>query len=249
MSGDVEKVKSLIESGVDVNVRDMKGYTPLLISSELGNDELSKLLINNGADVNVQKKNGRTSLMNASGGEDVEIVNLLLEKGADVNARDNTGETALMTASLHGQTEVVGILIEKGADVNAKTKFGWTSLMAATSEGNETTIKLLLEKGADVNIVNAEGKRAIDLTENDDIKNLLNKNTLPKTGGRRKTYRKNGKLRLKTIRKSHDKEKKWDAVFIKDGKEKIVPFGQKGYSDFTKHKDTKRRERYLNRHS
>ena len=56
-------------------------------------------------------------------------------------------------------------------------------------------------------------------------------------------------LRLKTVRKSHKKEKKWDAVFEKDGKEKVVPFGQKGYSDFTKHKDTKRRARYLKRHS
>jgi hypothetical protein len=57
------------------------------------------------------------------------------------------------------------------------------------------------------------------------------------------------KLRLKTIRKSHKKEKKWDAVFEKDGKQKVVPFGQRGYSDFTKHKDTRRKARYLSRHS
>ena len=57
------------------------------------------------------------------------------------------------------------------------------------------------------------------------------------------------KLRLKTIRKSHKKEKKWDAVFVKpDGREKVVPFGQKGYSDFTKHKDKTRKQRYINRH-
>jgi len=56
-------------------------------------------------------------------------------------------------------------------------------------------------------------------------------------------------LRLKTVRKSHKKEKKWDAVFEKDGKEKVVPFGQKGYSDFTKHKDKTRKARYLKRHS
>jgi hypothetical protein len=56
-------------------------------------------------------------------------------------------------------------------------------------------------------------------------------------------------MKLKTIRKSHKKEKKYDAVFEKNGKEKIVPFGQKGYSDYTKHKDKTRRQRYLNRHS
>jgi hypothetical protein len=43
------------------------------------------------------------------------------------------------------------------------------------------------------------------------------------------------KLRLKTVRRSHVKEKKWDAVFEKNGREVVTPFGQKGYSDFTKH--------------
>ncbi len=57
------------------------------------------------------------------------------------------------------------------------------------------------------------------------------------------------KLRLKTIRRSHNKQKKWDAVFIKpDGSTKTTPFGQKGYSDFTKHKNVTRRQRYLDRH-
>jgi hypothetical protein len=58
------------------------------------------------------------------------------------------------------------------------------------------------------------------------------------------------KLRLKTIRKSHKKEKKWDAVFVKeDGKEKVVSFGAAGMSDYTKHKDKTRKQRYLKRHS
>jgi TorA maturation chaperone TorD len=57
------------------------------------------------------------------------------------------------------------------------------------------------------------------------------------------------RLKLKSIRKSHKSEKKYDAVFEKDGKEKVVPFGQKGYSDYTKHKDSTRKLRYLKRHS
>lgn len=57
------------------------------------------------------------------------------------------------------------------------------------------------------------------------------------------------RLTLKALRKSHRPEKKYDAVFIKaDGREIVTPFGQRGYSDFTKHKDVTRRERYLRRH-
>lgn len=57
------------------------------------------------------------------------------------------------------------------------------------------------------------------------------------------------RLTLKAIRKSHNPEKKYDAVFVKkDGREIVTPFGQKGYSDFTKHKDVTRKARYLRRH-
>jgi hypothetical protein len=59
-------------------------------------------------------------------------------------------------------------------------------------------------------------------------------------------------LKLLNIRASHKKDKKLDAVFEidKEGhkKEKIVSFGAKGMSDYTKHHDEERKERYLKRH-
>ena len=57
-------------------------------------------------------------------------------------------------------------------------------------------------------------------------------------------------LRLKTIRKSHNQKKKWDAVFQrKDDSTFATAFGARGMSDYTKHKDKTRRARYINRHS
>ena len=56
-------------------------------------------------------------------------------------------------------------------------------------------------------------------------------------------------LRLKTVKKSHRPEKKFDAVFLRDGREKTISFGAAGMSDFTKHKNVTRRARYLKRHS
>ena len=47
------------------------------------------------------------------------------------------------------------------------------------------------------------------------------------------------------ITKSKNKDKKYDARI--DGK-KTVSFGSAGMSDFTKHKDTERKQRYLDRH-
>jgi hypothetical protein len=55
-------------------------------------------------------------------------------------------------------------------------------------------------------------------------------------------------LKLKRIRRSLKKGKKFDAVFDKDGREKVVSFGAAGMSNYTKHKDSKRMRRYLTRH-
>lgn len=65
------------------------------------------------------------------------------------------------------------------------------------------------------------------------------------------------KLHLKAIRKSHKHEKKYDAVFLSlSGKEKVIPFGQRGYNDFIIYnkkfgnKTAKQhKQRYLKRHS
>lgn len=52
------------------------------------------------------------------------------------------------------------------------------------------------------------------------------------------------------IKPSTRKNKKLMAVFYDKGQKiKSVHFGAKGYSDFTKHKDPKRKKNYLARHS
>jgi hypothetical protein len=56
-------------------------------------------------------------------------------------------------------------------------------------------------------------------------------------------------LRLKTIRRSRKPEKKYDAVFERNGREKTVSFGAAGMSDYTKHKNATRKQRYLKRHT
>lgn len=47
------------------------------------------------------------------------------------------------------------------------------------------------------------------------------------------------------ITPSHLKEKKFNAVV---NGTKTIPFGAKGMSDFTIHKDEERKQRYINRH-
>ena len=55
-------------------------------------------------------------------------------------------------------------------------------------------------------------------------------------------------ITLDKITKSHLHLKKYDAHLDIDGKKVVVPFGAKGMSDYTIHRDPARKQRYLNRH-
>ena len=47
--------------------------------------------------------------------------------------------------------------------------------------------------------------------------------------------------------KSKAKNKKYSVYVMKDGKKKLIHFGDSRYLDFTQHKDEKRRKSYLKR--
>lgn len=48
---------------------------------------------------------------------------------------------------------------------------------------------------------------------------------------------------------SNDKKHKFKAVFLNEnGRTKTVQFGAYGYSDYTQHKDSDRKDRYIARH-
>lgn len=65
-----------------------------------------------------------------------------------------------------------------------------------------------------------------------------------------KTKKRDGSTGKKvTIKKSTNPKKKYMAVFYENGKKiKTTHFGCAGMSDYTKHKDPARKQRYMNRH-
>jgi len=56
------------------------------------------------------------------------------------------------------------------------------------------------------------------------------------------------RIKLISIKKSNKSDKKLMATFETNGRTKVIHFGAKNYSDFTKNKDRERRQRYIARH-
>jgi len=148
-----EIAKLLVTKRANVNARDCRGNTPLMVAVNNGNEALCSFLIDHGADVNVKDADGRAVIRWAIEHSNVQICRLLLSRNADVNTRDAVGDSPLMHAAGH-KFDAFGIrsyplcdlLIKAGANVHAKNNSGWNALMWAARKECRHICTLLVEK-------------------------------------------------------------------------------------------------------
>ena len=100
----------LIEQGINVNIPDDDGETPLHKACSFNNVESIKLLLLNGANVNIPDNYGSAPLHFACENNIVEVVKLLILNGANVNIQNIVGFTPLQLALQEGATECIKLL-------------------------------------------------------------------------------------------------------------------------------------------
>jgi hypothetical protein len=110
--GDIGKVKSLLQSGFNVNSQvDEWKIAPLHAAASNGHKEIVEILIANGANINIVNKFNCTPIYFAAALGYTEIVKLLLEKGANTNIKEvQKGETPVDAAKRNGHMEIVNLL-------------------------------------------------------------------------------------------------------------------------------------------
>lgn len=125
---DLTWMQFLVGKGANVNIRDAKGVTPLVVACSLNFVDGVEFLVSKGAHVDESNNAGETPLITAVHNRNPEMVKVLLAAGAKPNRADNSGRSALDYAKLEGSSNLVtlleGAVKDQAAKAGAKGSYG-----------------------------------------------------------------------------------------------------------------------------
>jgi len=159
-TGNRAAVALFIEAQSNTDIRDNRGWTPLMIAAFNGRDEIVDLLIQHHADVDALDLGGNTALHWAAFGGHTGCVKRLIRNHAGIDVRNNFGWTPLIQATARNHLLVVALLIDSGANLDAAADDGYTALHKAAMSDYCEIVELLIEQGADKNARTRDGDTA-----------------------------------------------------------------------------------------
>lgn len=151
----LESLKSLTDvtkSRQFVNLKDTRGYTPLIYATISESYPIMKKLIDLGADVSARNEDGAAAIHFAAGDGNLERVKLLHQSGSGILETSKSG-SPLHWAASKGHVEVIEYLISHGADVNQVGENGVPPVFIAAVAGSDLSVSLLVNAGADVGLI------------------------------------------------------------------------------------------------
>ena len=155
---DFETLRTIINYGVNLNIKDRNGKTPLMYMVEEGlklsekrdREQFIERLVNflkYRVNIDIQDNEGRTVIHKAVIADDLTVVEKLLTKKADLSIKDMHGRTALHHTQWHGNYKIARWLIAAGANINQPDNSGFTLLNYAAIFGHAKLVIALVASG------------------------------------------------------------------------------------------------------
>jgi hypothetical protein len=150
---------ALIEQELDLESRDERGKTPLILAALLGNQNLVEKLVEANCllDARVGEPDrcpGFTALHWAAILGRISIVKFLLHSGAAVDSKDGWDSTPLYHVVYHSDLDedvgiaIIKLLLDAGANINIQAGYGKYPYQVAVGRAKFKTAQYLLERGA-----------------------------------------------------------------------------------------------------
>mmetsp|Transcript_16509 Transcript_16509/g.26828 ORF Transcript_16509/g.26828 Transcript_16509/m.26828 type:complete len:711 (-) Transcript_16509:104-2236(-) len=160
---DEVKLQTLLRSKANPNVKNLNGYTPLMLAAKQGNYKGIRTLLHWNALPNLTDQEGRSALHFAvlSTREVSLCMKVLLKYRADASQRDKEGSTVLISAARRGKLGCIKQLIRANTPVDETDNQERTALIWAARNGRIRCVLSLLRGNADVNKHGKDGKTAL----------------------------------------------------------------------------------------
>jgi len=146
--GNLEVVRSVVNEGVDINIKNEYGLMPIHVAAEYNRPEVLKFLVSKGADVNAATNADLKKIVEGLDQGKVILKFVLQMEGFSLKDGLFLGLnhlTPIHFAALNGNLELVKYLVGQGADVNARGIDGMTVLLYASKSGNLELVKYLVD--------------------------------------------------------------------------------------------------------
>ena len=114
--GDVDGTRRILQEGANPNVRDRRGWTPLMYAANKGFRLLVPALLEARADTDRQAADGATALFMAVLQGNEEIVEMLVRAGADASIKGPGGRTPVDVAGIKKLGTTFALLKRAGVD-------------------------------------------------------------------------------------------------------------------------------------
>lgn len=139
-SGKIENLRVLFEAGVDLDVVNKNGETPLYFAAK-GKPDCLQFLLEHGANPNSKNNIENTPLHSSY--EYPKCTEILLRYGSEINAKNINGSTVLHLVAESGNKENAQILLNYGANIEIKDIDEETARSIATRYGHTSIMKLI----------------------------------------------------------------------------------------------------------
>jgi len=120
-SGNLALLDSRLKEGMDPNVRDEAGRTPLLDAVSAGKLDAMQMLLAAGANASAPSSSGRTPLIEAAERGQLAAAGVLIQSGVNLNAIQRGYGSALETAERFGHNDVAALLRQAGAKSSGRS--------------------------------------------------------------------------------------------------------------------------------
>ncbi|WP_370586098.1 ankyrin repeat domain-containing protein [Tessaracoccus sp. MC1679] len=161
-AGDADAVAVALRAGADIEARDERDRTALLLAATFDHVAVAEVLVAMGADPDALDDRHDTPWLVTGVTGSVAMLEALLPANPDLTIRNRFGGLSPIPASERGHVEYVRRVVQTGVDIDHVNNLGWTAMLEAVVLGDggprhQEIVQILLDAGADPTIADRDG--------------------------------------------------------------------------------------------